>query len=173
LESLILAARELQAYPNLQFMICGDGAARLELEEAARDLSNVQFLPLQPPEKLNLLLNSADLHILLQRADAADLVMPSKLLGMLASGKAVIATANPGTELGNLVKQVGRVVAPGDQAALCQAILDLASSPQERLLLGEKGRRYVCENLSHEVILSSFDIQLQGLIGLGPAMIKQ
>jgi colanic acid biosynthesis glycosyl transferase WcaI len=164
LESLIVAARQLQMHRNLNFILCGDGAARVELEMAAQDLSNVQFLPLQPPEKLNLLLNSADIHILPQRADAADLVMPSKLLGMLASGKAVIATANPGTELANVVSQVGVVVAPGDQPAICQAILDLAASPQLRLHLGEKGRDYVCKNWSHQIILSRFESNLQEII---------
>lgn len=164
LESLILVARQLQIHHNLHFILCGDGSARAELEMAAQDLSNVQFLPLQPPEKLNLLLNSADIHILPQRADAADLMMPSKLLGMLASGKAMIATANPGTELENVVNQVSVVVAPGDQSALCRAILSLASSPQLRLHLGEKGRDYVCRNWSKQIVLSRFESQLQEII---------
>jgi colanic acid biosynthesis glycosyl transferase WcaI len=164
LESLILVAKKLQIHHYLHFILCGDGVARAELEMTAKDLSNVQFLTLQPPQKLNLLLNSADIHILPQKADAADLVMPSKLLGMLASGKAVIATANPGTELENVVNQVGVVVAPGDQYALCQAILNLASSPQLRLQLGEKGRDYVCKNWSEQIVLSRFESQLQELI---------
>ena len=113
LESIILVARQsTKRITNYDSIICGDGAARSELEISSQDLANVQFIPLQPPEKLNLLLNIADIHILPQRADAADLVMPSKLLGMLASGKAVIATANPGTELGNVVSLVGVAVAP-------------------------------------------------------------
>lgn len=164
LEVLILAAKQLQIYPNLHFILCGDGVARAELEIAARGLPNVQFLPLQPPEKLNLLLNSADIHILPQRADAADLVMPSKLLGMLASGKAVIATANLGSELGDVVGQVGVSVAPGDQLALCRAILKLAASHQLRLHLGEKGRDYVCKNWSKPIVLSRFESQLQDVI---------
>jgi colanic acid biosynthesis glycosyl transferase WcaI len=164
LESVILAARQLQSHEDLHFILCGDGAARAELEKAAQDLSNVKFLPLQPSEKLNQLLNSADIHILPQRADAADLVMPSKLLGMLASGKAVITTANPGTGLEKVVSQIGVVVAPGDQSALCRAILDLASSPQLRLDLGEKGRDYVCKNWSEQIVLSRFESQLQEVI---------
>jgi colanic acid biosynthesis glycosyl transferase WcaI len=164
LESLILAARQLQMQHNLHFILCGDGTTRAELEMAAQGLSNVQFLPLQPPEKLNQLLNSADIHILPQRSDAADLVMPSKLFGMLASGKAVIATANPGTELEKVVSQVGLVVAPGDNTVLCQAILNLASSPELRLRLGEKGRDYVCKNCSKQIILSKFQSQLLEII---------
>jgi colanic acid biosynthesis glycosyl transferase WcaI len=163
LESLILVARELQAHHNLHFILCGEGSARAGLELAAVDLPNILFLPLQPSEKLNLLLNTADIHILMQKADAADLVMPSKLLGMLASGRAVIATANPGTELESIVREVGIVVAPGDQPALCQAILNLASSPELRTHLGAKGRDYVYKNCSEEIILSRFNSQIQEL----------
>jgi hypothetical protein len=38
-------------------------------------------------QRLNELLNLADIHLLPQNARAADLVMPSKLTGMLASGR--------------------------------------------------------------------------------------
>ena len=98
LECIVDVAKQLQANSNIIFIICGDGAAREMLEKSADGLQNIQFLGLQPLEKLNQLLNTADIHILPQRADAADLVMPSKLLGMMASGRAVIATANPDTE---------------------------------------------------------------------------
>jgi colanic acid biosynthesis glycosyl transferase WcaI len=164
LETLLAAARQLQNHSALHFIICGDGAARAELELAAQGLSNVQFLPLQPPERLNQLLNSADIHLLPQRADAADLVMPSKLLGMFASGKAVIATANSGTELSNVVSQAGVVVPPGDQAALCQALLDLAASPQLREKLGKKGRDFVCKNWGKPGVLSRFEAQVQEVL---------
>jgi len=49
-----------------------------------------------PAERLGELLTCADIHLLPQRADAADLVMPSKLTGMLASGRPVVATAHAG-----------------------------------------------------------------------------
>ena len=61
------------------------------------------LLPLQPADRLNELLNLADIHLLPQRADAADLVMPSKLTGMMASGRAVLATASPGTQLATVI----------------------------------------------------------------------
>ena len=164
LESLILVARELQINRNLHFILCGEGSVRANLESVAGNLPNILFLPLQPAEKLNLLLNIADIHILMQKENAADLVMPSKLLGMLASGKSVIATANPGTELESIVREVGIVVAPGDQPALCQAILNLSLSPELRNHLGSKGRDYVCKNRNEKIILSIFNSQLQELI---------
>jgi len=60
---------------------------------------NLRFLGLQPAQRLPDLLATADIHLLPQKAEAADLVMPRKLTGMLASARAVVATAKPGTEL--------------------------------------------------------------------------
>ena len=165
LEILVEAAWGLRKNSAIHFVLCGEGSARAYLERAARELRNVQFLPLQPPEKLNTLLNAADIHILPQRADAADLVMPSKLLGMLASGKVIVALAGPDTEIGNVVSQVGVLVPPGDQPALCEAILELGIASQERTRLGMKGRAFVCKHWSTERVLGTFELQLRELIG--------
>ena len=105
----------------------------------------------------------ADIHVLLQKADAADLVMPSKLNGMFASGKAVIATANPDTELGRIVTEAGVLVAPEDPAALADAIRQLSESSEKRDLLGHKGRAYALENWNAEIVLAQFHQHLQEL----------
>jgi colanic acid biosynthesis glycosyl transferase WcaI len=117
----------------------------------------------QPLEKLNELLNMADIHILLQKADAADLVMPSKLSGMLASGKAVIATAHPDTELGRVVKEVGILVSPEDAHTLAKAILRLSRFPSERNELGKKGRDYAVNTWDSRIILGQFEQYLQAM----------
>jgi colanic acid biosynthesis glycosyl transferase WcaI len=127
-------------------------------------MPNVMLLPLQPPERLNGLLNAADIHILPQRADAADLVMPSKLLGMMASGKAIVATARADTEVGEVVNQVGLVVPPGDIDALCETIVRLAGSLVDRARLGEKARAYVCGNWDADLVLPRFEAQLLSLV---------
>lgn len=162
LEYLIEAARLLQSEPPIRFVLCGEGPMRAELEQKVSSLSNVSLHPLQPMERLNLLLNSADIHVLPQRADAADLVMPSKLSGMLASGKAVIATARAGTELSEVVEQTGVVVPPENAAALAQAIRDLARKKEYREILGRKGREWVESHWSKENLLRDF---MQHIIG--------
>jgi len=157
LEHVIETARHLQqTQAKIQFVLCGDGAVRSDLESEAEGLPNIQFLPLQPPEKLNQLLNTADIHLLPQRADAADLVMPSKLSGMLASGKAVIATANPGTEVAEIVGRLGVVTPPGNALALADAILGLAKDPERRRSLGQKGLDWVIANGSREKVLNDY-----------------
>jgi colanic acid biosynthesis glycosyl transferase WcaI len=163
LEIMLEAARELRKNSAFHFILCGEGSARAQLERTAGELRNVQFLPLQSPEKLNSLLNIADMHVLPQRQDAADLVMPSKLLGMLASGKPVIAMANPDTEIGKVVGQVGVLIPPADLSALCEALLKLGISPDLRASLGRKGRAFVCKYWSSGHILRDFELQLPGL----------
>ena len=69
-------------------VLCGEGPARTSLEASCVGLSNARFLLLQPMARLNEFLNTADIDLLPQRREAADLVLPSKLTGMLASGAA-------------------------------------------------------------------------------------
>ncbi|WPG35543.1 glycosyltransferase WbuB [Variovorax sp. EBFNA2] len=157
IELLAEAAGLLAGRPNIHFVICGNGPSRGPLMSACAGLDRVHFLDLQPAERLNELLGMADIHVLPQRADAADLVMPSKLAGMFASGKAVIATAHPGTELGNAVAGRGLVVPPGDAAVLADAIAQLAVSPVLRETLGAAGRAFAQAELDQDAILSRFE----------------
>ena len=82
---------------------------------------------LQPRERLNELLNLANIHLLPQLGNAADLVMPSKLQGMCASGRPTITTAERGTQIAQVVLKCKIVVLPQDVTALAQAIVHLAT----------------------------------------------
>jgi colanic acid biosynthesis glycosyl transferase WcaI len=161
LEVVLDAARELEGQPHIKFVLCGDGAARYRLIQTYGSLPNVMWLPLQPVERLNDLLNLADVHLLPQRADVADLVMPSKLTGMLASGKPVVGTANPGTEVANIVQMCGVITNPGDASALARALLQLANDRVMRAFLGERARTYALEHFERDAVLGNFE---QGLI---------
>jgi colanic acid biosynthesis glycosyl transferase WcaI len=160
IEIVLDAARALADHPRLHFVMVGAGAAVENLKLYAQNLPNVQWLPLQPFELLNDLLNLADIHVLPQRADAADLVMPSKLTGMLASGRAVVGTADLNTQLGSVLQSCGVRVPPGDTDGLVQALIDLANEPQTRYALGRKGRQYALDNMSHTAVLTAFENQL-------------
>ena len=122
-------------------------------------LHNVRWLPLQPVKKLNELLNLADVHLLPQRADTADLVMPSKLLGMLASGRPVLATAHPGTQLAKMVSSCGKVVEPGNAQEVAQGLLELLHAPQERKRLGMEARK-AAQAWDKSSVLHGFENQL-------------
>ncbi|MCF8026395.1 MAG: glycosyltransferase WbuB [Desulfobacteraceae bacterium] len=155
LELLVEAASQLQDDPGIQFVFAGSGNARPRIEKMTENLPNVSWLPLQPEDRLNELLNLADIHLLPQRADAADLVMPSKLTGMLASGKAIVACADPYTQIGKVVGGCGIVVPPGNGDALANAIKTMAGDRYRRQNLGAKSRAYAERFLDYDVIMAN------------------
>lgn len=163
LEVLPLLAREFARNRRLHFVFCGDGAYHAQLSGMVRSSANVTMLPLQPFDRLNDLLNTADIHLLPQRPDAADLVMPSKLTGMLASGRPVIATAAAGTQVALALGHCGIAVPPLDKPALFTAVRTLAEAPEMRHSLGVAARAHAVEHLGRERVLERFESELEAL----------
>lgn len=165
LDTILASARLLADEQHILFVLCGEGPARERLKGLADGLENVVWLPLQPIERVNDLLNLADIHLLPQRANAADLVMPSKLTGMLASGRPVVAGAAPDTEVAEVVHGKGLVVTPDDATAFADAILDLAGDAEKRQEFGKTARIYAEERLNKEGILNRFEQDLLACLG--------
>ena len=165
IEVLADAAVRLKDVPNIHFVLCGNGPARDDLMKRCAGLPRVRFIDLQPLERLGDLLGLADIHLLPQRADAADLVMPSKLTGMLSSGRPVIATAHADTELGKVVMACGSVVEPENAVALADCIQWLASEPEVRRDMGLRARAYAEEKISRGAVLRQFESDLQACLG--------
>jgi colanic acid biosynthesis glycosyl transferase WcaI len=164
LETLPPLAAQLHDDPRLHFVFCGDGAFRPQLEQMTAGFRNVSLLPLQPVERLNELLNAADIHLLPQKEDAADLVMPSKLTGMLASGRPIISTAAAGTQVAEVVAGRGINVPPGDESMLLEAVLTLAANKTRRQEMGRSARRYAEEHLGREQVLLRFELEMERLV---------
>ncbi len=155
LQTLAEVARLLEREQALWFVFCGQGPERAPLQARCQGLARVRFLDLQPAERLGALLNTADIHLLPQRAGAADLVMPSKLTGMLASGRPVVCGAARGTELAGVVARCGLATPPEDAAAMAEAVRKLASHPQIRETLGAAARRYALDHLHIDTVLAA------------------
>ncbi len=154
IEILVEAARKLAHRTDIAFVICGEGPNRAALEAQAAGLTNIQLHDLQPAERMGAMLAMADLHLLPQIAGAADLVLPSKLTNMLASGRPVVATTEPGTGLYAEVDGCGAVSAPGDAAALAASIVALADDPEARARMGAEARRRAEERWSKDAIIA-------------------
>ncbi|MGH6971547.1 MAG: WcaI family glycosyltransferase, partial [Caulobacteraceae bacterium] len=127
LKLLLEAARRLSERPDVVFVVAGEGPMRPELEKAAAGLTNLKVLDLQPAERFGEFLALADAHLLLQERGAADLVLPSKLGGMLASGRPIVVTGEAGTELAEFLAGACAFIPPGDPAALAAAVATMAS----------------------------------------------
>ena len=164
LDLLPEVARQLADRPEFYMVICGDGVMKPQLETACAGMPNVRLLPLQPAAQVNALLGMADIHMLPQHEGAADLVMPSKLTGMLASGRPVVTTARAGTELARVVASCGLVVEPGDASAFASAIRELVNAPALRRQLGLDARHYAEQHLARNAVMHRLDACLHACV---------
>ena len=165
--TIIAAARRLADDPGadaVRFVLCGEGAGRHAIETALAGqpglAAHIQLLPLQPEAELPALLAMADLHLLPQRAEAADLVMPSKLGGMLASGRPIVAAAAEGTQIASAVEGCGIVVPPENAEAMAVAIAALAGDPSRRTVLGAVARTRAVALWDRDRVLARFETEL-------------
>lgn len=165
LEVLVQAAEQLQARADIVFVMCGAGEMRAGLQAASANLANVRFIDLVPAEELGALLTMADVHLLPQLRNAADLVLPSKLGGMLASGRPVVAAADAGSEIATIVQHCGLRVEPESAAGFVQAIITLCDDDTRRLDLGVTARVLAESTLGVEAVLNRLDAELQALVG--------
>ena len=119
---MIAAARRLARRADIVFVIAGDGPAKPALAAQVADLPNVRLLPFQPDARLSEFLASPMSICCRRPADAPILCLPSKLAGMLASGRRIVVAAAAGTELADFLVAAAILTPPGDPAALAGAI---------------------------------------------------
>ncbi|MFD0671319.1 WcaI family glycosyltransferase [Cohnella sp. GCM10027633] len=156
---LVEAAAMLTDDAKLKFIVCGDGTDRKNLVDQSQKRGvygkNVFFLPLQPTERFNELMNTADAHALIQKKGASDLVMPSKLTGMFASGRPVVATCEEDTMISRVVNASGTgvVVSPENAELLAKALLALSRDPAACSSYGNNARSYAVSHLSKQSIM--------------------
>ena len=163
LELLVQVICQLADVPNLVWLLAGEGPSKAELAAATAGLAQVRLLPLQPAERLNDWLNLADVHLLPQKAGAADLVLPSKLLGILASGRPVVASSPAGSELGQLAEQAGVRVEPEDAEGFAAALRQLLGDGALRPRLGQAARQLAEQHYGREAVLGELERQLEAL----------
>jgi len=165
LEMMLDAAQRLVHQADIVFVIVGDGGERDRLigDARRRRLTNVIFKPLQPFAQLEALLATADVSAIPQRPGVNDIVMPSKLGNILASGRPLIVAADAGTELETMVRSAGcgHCVEPGNARAMARAVLRLRGSPEECARLGLNGIKLTQTSLSEHAVLSQFAAKLE------------
>lgn len=162
LEAILYAAKSLETHLHIKFLICGTGPFKQKLQRLAAclNLKNVVFCPLQPLDKFNLFLNMADVHLVIQKSCAGDLVMPSKLTTILGAGGLALITAHEGTNLFSVVNRhrIGILVKPEDQQALNNAIVKATSLNYDDIR--RNARTYAVKSLSIDHIMESFEKQV-------------
>lgn len=162
LESILAAAKALEQQRELKFLISGSGPYKEKLQNRAQSLglNNVVFCALQPIDTFNMFLNMADLHLVIQKASACDLVMPSKLMTILSVGGLALVTANKGSGLYTVVDQhqMGLLVEAENQLALIEGIKKAFSKNHAEIK--RNARSYAESFLAIDKIMNAFETSL-------------
>jgi len=164
LEIVVQAVEALGDREDLMWVFGGEGPGKAAFTEATRHLPQVVHVGLQPSDRMNNWLNLADIHLLPQKTEAADLVLPSKVLGILASGQPMVSTSPADSTLGQLARESGRQVDPGDMVAFCEAVEELANDAEKRQELGKRARRLAEETFDRTEVLAQFEKSVLSLL---------
>ena len=164
LETLIDASRQPAFPDNGVVALVGEGARREALIAYAdrhcdARCGRVRFFPYQRRERLSECLSAADIQVVSVSPTIGGCLMPSKLYGILASGTPTLAIAAADSDVANLVReyQVGRVVPPGDAAAVAEAIAELARlSCRERSAIASRARHLAETQYDRSVCVERF-----------------
>lgn len=159
LENVIFAAEKLKDETKIKFVICGSGPYKEKLIQLAKDkqVDSITFLPVQEKALFNEFLNMADFHLVLQKSNAGDLVMPSKLTTILAVGGVSIVTTTDGTSLHDVMDKydVGYIVEPDNHDELAD-IVRLARHDKNADIKRANSRDYAMKYLNIDHIITDF-----------------
>lgn len=138
------AARRFAGRRDVLFVINGEGAARRAVERWAAELPNVLVTDFAPRHQVSDVLGSADLHLVLLSTGLARSSTPSKLYGILAAGRPVLAAIDRGSEADRIVTEAGAgaVVPPDDPPAFIAALESLLASPDDLAAMGGRAHDY-------------------------------
>jgi colanic acid biosynthesis glycosyl transferase WcaI len=141
-ETLLAAARELEK-DNVGFVFVGEGAQRAPIEAASKGFSNVRFLPFFPSNKVPSVLAAPDAHIITVKRGLEGVVVPSKMYGILAAGKPIIAVAPMETDAAAYGEKSGFAVAtdPDKPAELVSAVRKLIAEPNRLRAMSQAALR--------------------------------
>jgi putative colanic acid biosynthesis glycosyltransferase WcaI len=144
LDVLVAAAARLTHKERLVIAIVGGGSRRaaLEADVARRGLTNVRFFPYAPKERLHESFAAADAFLVALKPGIEGYIVPSKVYGILAAGRPLIAALDPSAEPAAIVREYGcgLLAAPGDADALASAIAALYDDPAATRLMGQRAR---------------------------------
>ena len=129
-ETLLAAARELER-DGVGLVFVGDGAQRERLQSEAQASTNVRFLPFFPANKISSVLAAADAHIITIKKGLEGVVVPSKIYGILAAGRPILAVAPMQTDVAalSLRQNFGIATNPDNPAELASAVRALVAAP--------------------------------------------
>ncbi len=163
IDIFVRAAKQVEDDPRIHFLFIGNGARLDAAKRLSQELEtrNVTWHPFVPLSQVRESLSTCHVALISLRAGFEGVAVPSKLYGILMSGRAIIAQVPAGTETALQVEEddCGIAVLPGDLEGLVRAIRELAADPERVDRLGRNAfHAYKTKYTSQQAIEAFCDL---------------
>jgi colanic acid biosynthesis glycosyl transferase WcaI len=169
LDTLVRATTLLRDLDDLVVPIIGVGARLTELQELADTLEadKILFLPWQEYERRAEPISAAHLHVVGLALGLAGYIVPSRMWGVLAAGRPVIAAAEDESETAAVVRETGCgvVVPPGNPLRLAQAIREAHDGGYDLEEMGRRAREFAVTRNNRSIAIDRYREVLHELRG--------
>lgn len=164
------AADAFSTRPDVHFVINGEGAARPEVDRWAAPKDNVSVFDFVERDKVSDLLGAADVHVILLKAGLARSSTPSKLYGILAAGRPVVASIDRGSEVETVLQRAdaGIVVDPENTEQFINALTIMLDDPEQRRQMGARAAAHVDTLMTPARQAQAYEQLFASLLNAGP-----
>jgi colanic acid biosynthesis glycosyl transferase WcaI len=152
-DTIIAAVRKLEN-ENIGFVFVGDGAERSRVENMAAGSRNICFLPFFPSSDIPSVLAAPDAHIVTIKRGLEGVVVPSKMFGIIAAGKPIVAVAAAESDVAALGLRHGFAICadPSSPDELASSIRRIAADPAALAAMSQSAREAAARySQSHEL----------------------
>ena len=165
LTQVVDAARLLSRRTDTVFLMVGSGAEKTKLQDYARGVPNIQFLPSVPHAKVWEYYVMADINVVcLKNIPDFAMFIPSKMFEIMAAESCAVAGLQG--EGAELMKESGCALVVESEAPerMAEAIAMLLDDPARRAQMAASGKAYVTQNFLHSRLAAQYLAIMQKLL---------
>jgi glycosyltransferase involved in cell wall biosynthesis len=167
LDMLIDAAKELENYQDICFVLVGDGVYKKEVKKQLmlKKMNNVVLLPFQPYEDISHVFSLGDVSLVLSKANVSENSVPSKTWSIMSAQRPIIAAFDLDSELSRIISKsdCGICVRAENKDEFKHAIFKLYRSRSDCVRMGSNGRKYILDHLTKDTGKTQYTKLLKSL----------
>ncbi|MCX7983459.1 MAG: glycosyltransferase family 4 protein [Bacteroidetes bacterium] len=161
LEFLIEVAKNVQNYPDILFIIFGDGTEKgklLGLKEKFK-LQNIEFYPFVTKEEYVQIVQEVDIGLVCLSPLNKTPVVPGKILSYMAAGIPILAFLNKESDGHEIIRQskCGLSCVSDNVEEATSLLLKLFNDRAQLSIMGENGFKYALQHFSKEVCINKLE----------------
>lgn len=153
---------------KVKLLMLGEGSDRRTLEELARELAieeDVIFTGQVPGSQIPKFIAATDIGVSPISPVACHIIgSPIKMFEYMGGGKPVIANEEILDQKEVVEQSGGGILVPFTPEAFADAMIALLDNPQRAMEMGQRGRQWVTENRSYEVLARQVERRLSELL---------